>query len=338
MTKPDKNGNEEFDCQVDLTCHNPGKPDNYEAGGGVFVEINQVSSSFILDYSRSDTSQELAGVLLGHYTEKGGQYHVFVDAAIEARYTEAAKGSVTFTHRSWDYINSVLEEKYPQLSIVGWFHTHPGFGIFLSGYDKFIHNNFFNLPWQIAYVIDPLAGKHGFFGWSNSNLVKVPFNSAISPQDLEKRKTLAQETKKKPSLIGKVAMAAAITFFLISSIYFYMTNQEVNRQLGELQVTYSGLKKDLSSLQAENMILLEEKKELESKLKEAASIEGIEPAYYVYTIVEGDTLWNLSEQYLGDGQLYKTLAGLNNLADPDSINVGGKLIIPALEIIEGTGN
>ena len=36
-----------------------------------------------------------------------------------------------------------IEANFPTESLVGWQHTHPGFGIFLSGYDLFIHRNFF---------------------------------------------------------------------------------------------------------------------------------------------------------------------------------------------------
>ncbi len=31
----------------------------------------------------------------------------------------------------------------PNIDIVGWYHTHPSFGIFLSHHDLFIHQNFF---------------------------------------------------------------------------------------------------------------------------------------------------------------------------------------------------
>ena len=31
--------------------------------------------------------------------------------------------------------------------------------------DLFIHDNFFNFPWQIAFVYDPLGGDEGSFVW-----------------------------------------------------------------------------------------------------------------------------------------------------------------------------
>ena len=50
--------------------------------------------------------------------------------------------------------------------MVGWYHTHPGVGIFLSGMDLFIHQNFFTQMWHVAYVLDPRARTSGFFCWN----------------------------------------------------------------------------------------------------------------------------------------------------------------------------
>ena len=56
---------------------------------------------------------------------------------------------------------------------MGWQHTHPGYGVFLSGYDLFIQKNFFNLPFQVAYVIDPIENTRGFFQWKNEKIKKL---------------------------------------------------------------------------------------------------------------------------------------------------------------------
>jgi proteasome lid subunit RPN8/RPN11 len=56
-----------------------------------------------------------------------------------------------------------VEQQWGDRIKVGWHHTHPGYGIFLSGYDQFIHNNFFNVPGMFALVVDPRAESLGFF-------------------------------------------------------------------------------------------------------------------------------------------------------------------------------
>lgn len=41
-----------------------------------------------------------------------------------------------------------------------------------------------------------------------------------------------------------------------------------------------------------------------------------------YTVVSGDTLWGIAERFLGDGSLYRQLAAINNIANPNLIYVG----------------
>jgi hypothetical protein len=65
-----------------------------------------------------------------------------------------------------------MDTRYPNDRIVGWYHSHPGFGIFLSEMDQFIHDNFFNEAWQIAYVDDPIDGDRGVFVWEKGAAVR----------------------------------------------------------------------------------------------------------------------------------------------------------------------
>ena len=139
----------------------------------VQVYIHQSVCSALEKYSRSDMGNELGSILLGAYSTAIGQTAVIVSEYIEAKYTDASASTLTFTHETWDYVHKEQAEKYPKLRIVGWQHTHPGYGIFLSNYDMFIQENFFNLPFQIAYVIDPVQNIRGFFCWENGRVEKL---------------------------------------------------------------------------------------------------------------------------------------------------------------------
>jgi proteasome lid subunit RPN8/RPN11 len=68
-----------------------------------------------------------------------------------------------------------LSDWGPDHQIVGWHHTHPGFGIFLSRHDEFFHRNFFSQPWQVALVVDPQRGELGFFQWLDGEIVDAVF-------------------------------------------------------------------------------------------------------------------------------------------------------------------
>ena len=130
----------------------------------------------MLRHSKTDTSIELCGMLIGEVLQDDFGHFVVVDEMIEGEHADGSLAGVTFTQETWAHIFHELDVKHPGKRIVGWYHTHPGFGVFLSSMDTFIHNNFFNLPWQIAYVVDPLAHTEGAFEWRNGRAVpSVPY-------------------------------------------------------------------------------------------------------------------------------------------------------------------
>ncbi|UCC50169.1 MAG: Mov34/MPN/PAD-1 family protein, partial [Anaerolineaceae bacterium] len=120
-------------------------------------------------HALSSMEREVAGVLVGPRPEKqpDGRYLVHIIDMIVARHTVMQGASVTYTPESWRYLNDTLAQRYPDDTavMVGWYHTHPGFGIFLSGMDLFIHQNFFTQIWHVALVLDPRARTSGFFCW-----------------------------------------------------------------------------------------------------------------------------------------------------------------------------
>jgi proteasome lid subunit RPN8/RPN11 len=128
----------------------------------------------IIDFSEQVTTREIGGFLIGGLHEDRRKY-VEVRRFVPAIGTESRAASLTFTHESWSAARQEIEQKYPDDHIVGWHHTHPGFGIFLSGYDLFIHEHYFDQPWQIALVVDPQANEFGFFQWRHEKVVDCGF-------------------------------------------------------------------------------------------------------------------------------------------------------------------
>ncbi|MAT98444.1 MAG: hypothetical protein CL608_14970 [Anaerolineaceae bacterium] len=136
-------------------------------------------------HALSSMNREVAGVLIGPRPEKqpDGRYRVHILDTIIAKHTVMHGASVTYTPESWRYMTDKLHERYPDETavIVGWYHTHPGFGIFLSGMDLFIHQNFFTQIWHVAYVLDPRAQTSGFFSW-NREKTQVSRHSFYWPE------------------------------------------------------------------------------------------------------------------------------------------------------------
>lgn len=142
-----------------------------QAGGAaVDILLDEAPLRAMQAHALSSLDREVAGVMVGRQPEKqpDGRYVVHVIDSIIAKHTVMHGASVTYTPESWRYLNDTLWERYPDESavMVGWYHTHPGFGIFLSGMDLFIHQNFFTQIWHVAYVLDPRARNSGFFCWN----------------------------------------------------------------------------------------------------------------------------------------------------------------------------
>src|SRR5262245_10529626 len=116
-------------------------------------------------HAGEDTSVEICGVLVGTWhRDEVGPFAKVVES-IRGEGAETRFAEVTFTHQTWAKINAEMDTKFAHLKIVGWYHTHPDFGIFLSDRDRFIQEHFFSGPGQIAHVIDPIRKSEGVFIW-----------------------------------------------------------------------------------------------------------------------------------------------------------------------------
>ena len=137
------------------------------------IAIRESVVEQILEYSEHDVSREVGGFLIGRLT--GTPEIAVVEAFSPATCTISKAGSLTFTHDTWSHLTSELEERFPGQKVLGWQHTHPGMGIFLSAYDLFIHRHFFREPWQMALVVDPQRQELGFFQWRGGEIVDCGF-------------------------------------------------------------------------------------------------------------------------------------------------------------------
>jgi proteasome lid subunit RPN8/RPN11 len=123
----------------------------------------------IRQHARSCNTTEVCGILIGQDRD----HRVEVAACIEGENAEGAGAHVTFTQSTWEHIYAVKDKKFPNERIVGWYHSHPGFGIFLSEHDTFIHKNFFSSPGQLAWVFDPHSDEEGCFGWVEGRIERL---------------------------------------------------------------------------------------------------------------------------------------------------------------------
>jgi proteasome lid subunit RPN8/RPN11 len=123
----------------------------------------------IRQHARSNSKTEVCGVLIGEENGAGMK----ITARIAGLNAAQAGTYVTFTQDTWEHIYKIKDKDYPDERIVGWYHSHPGFGVFLSDHDTFIHKNFFSAPLQVAWVYDPHSDEEGCFGWSGERLERL---------------------------------------------------------------------------------------------------------------------------------------------------------------------
>jgi proteasome lid subunit RPN8/RPN11 len=123
----------------------------------------------IRQHARSSMKAEVCGVLIGSTEHE----RMTVEACIAGINAAQGGAHVTFTQDTWEHIYKIKDKDFPDHKIVGWYHSHPGFGVFLSEHDLFIQQNFFSNPQQVAWVYDPHTDEEGCFGWVGGNIEKL---------------------------------------------------------------------------------------------------------------------------------------------------------------------
>lgn len=130
-------------------------------------------SAFDRICNNAEKDREVGGILVGDVLQDKNGPFIKVDHVIEALHAEEKGTELTITHETWNHIHEQMDKTYSGKRILGWYHTHPNFGIFLSEQDQFIQQSFFNLAFQVALVYDPLRKVHGVFSWRDSKPWRV---------------------------------------------------------------------------------------------------------------------------------------------------------------------
>ena len=143
--------------------HKPG------CGTALSVTFHGSVLQSIRQHARSSPHAEICGALIGRQSDAG----TFVNGAVPGEGAAQGGAHVTFTQEAWVRIHEEKDRKYSGQAIVGWYHSHPGFGVFLSDHDIFIHKNFFSTPGSLAWVYDPHSDEEGCFGWNGGEVRRL---------------------------------------------------------------------------------------------------------------------------------------------------------------------
>ncbi|MCR4593438.1 MAG: hypothetical protein K5761_00085 [Clostridiales bacterium] len=220
------------------------------------IYIRQETYNEIHRFTKNKTVNESGGVLLGEIIEAFGKVNIVISAFIEAKYSEGTPTTLKFTHETWEYIHKEAEKKYPELKIVGWIHTHPDFGIFLSDYDKFIHENFFSEENQIAYVVDPIQKTEGFYFWINGKIERCKGFFVFDKTGTPITVTGNEEKEDKPESSGPsvsaiLLIASAVVIILALIITCFSLSSKINK----LEERVQGLEMEIRGLYGDYFVL-----------------------------------------------------------------------------------
>lgn len=252
------------------------------------IFLDKSACEDIETHAREDTENEVGGVLLGKQYEGRNGPFVLIVKALPAKHVEHSGTHLKFTHQTWETLSREKDAIAPDLDIVGWYHTHPGLTVFMSSYDRFIHDNFFSRPQDVALVVDPLANDRGFFHWNLSNGRKLRrctgFHLVAPRHERVALQQLAQALQTRPlspyltgamtekeledmSRITFKDLALAVLFLVVVLQSLIMWNVSYQRTLIQemftaLPFTEKNWIEENRALEAEKRKLLAEKNEL----------------------------------------------------------------------------
>lgn len=229
------------------------------------IYISQSVYWEIHKFAGNKMTNESGGLLIGTIIEEFGKTNIIVQGFVEAKFVEATPTTLTFTHETWDYCHKIIDDRYENARILGWIHTHPNFGIFLSEYDKFIQENFFKDENQVAYVIDPVQQIEGFYYWMHEKIERCKgfyiFDKTGVEINIENAGEKAEETTvpEKSAKGNSVSYAVngclfiAVIILLLSYVNLKNRMETLETQQENLQVSvdmaYSGMQNQVLFLQ-----------------------------------------------------------------------------------------
>lgn len=108
---------------------------------------------------------ECGGLLVGYPFKTLDQATTFVVVTGAIPQSSSNRGIAHFTVGPEEVAaaRTSLDQTFPGLIAVGWYHSHPGHGVFLSEQDMVIVRSIYNSSWHLALVVDPQRHEAAFF-------------------------------------------------------------------------------------------------------------------------------------------------------------------------------
>lgn len=277
----------------------------------LFPEVDDGVVLAAESHVRTSLDREVGGILVGDTDGERAR----VIGAIPALQAVSQRAQVTFTHEVWDEVLGKAEEQHPGSRIVGWYHSHPGFGIFLSDYDVFIHKNFFPDPAMVALVVDPRSGELGWFGWVDGEVEQLGETVRSAPPMPVPHAPAVAVGRDHRRVAG--AVLAAVAAGVAGAVAGYLLGARIadDDEPSVVVRTDPAAQQQIDQLE-------EDLAEARSSAEDAASA----PRYFVYTVQPGDFLRRIAQRLYGDPEAYVLIEDAN--PGVEVLHAGDQLRIP----------
>jgi proteasome lid subunit RPN8/RPN11 len=110
---------------------------------------------------------EVGGLLVGRAYVAGAGLPdtwgplVWIDRFVPSETFRSSSVSLAMGTDIWDRARSVTA--HDDGMVVGWYHSHPNLGAFFSSTDRATQRAFFNQPYSIGLVVDPIRSEEAWF-------------------------------------------------------------------------------------------------------------------------------------------------------------------------------
>ena len=204
----------------------------------------------IWEHVNSSKNLECSGLMLGRPFKitNGSVTFVMVVGSVPHGSNRRSIGHITIGPEEIAETRQIIERDYPDLIPVGWYHSHPGHGIFLSGQDMVIVRSIYNLSWHIALVVDPIHNTAGVFrgseaerlaGWlelknnKEINWKEWVLNQSVVAALPNLSPSIADRSEDTGDMASPVNVELIINVNVDSENHIYPDENELSQQLAE---------------------------------------------------------------------------------------------------------
>ncbi|HWC72775.1 MAG TPA: hypothetical protein VG454_02485, partial [Gemmatimonadales bacterium] len=142
------------------------------------------------DHLKSSPTQAIFGFLIGDVFRDpdAGALYTVIDKTLKLSQPIYGDKTEVVVSRLWDRMQEQL--KKVSATLLGWYHSHPGQGGFLTPHDVETHEKFFKEPWHVAVLVAAEAGgvTGRFFRASQAadwSKTPIPFHELLQPDSIK---------------------------------------------------------------------------------------------------------------------------------------------------------